>query len=288
MTGQKPAGGGVAVLCPGHGGEHDGMRERVRRHRPELLALAEELLSADPYGELAAGTEYLQPAVFCATLAGWDATADGLEPVAFAGHSLGEIAAVVLAGAMSPEDGLRVVVVRGRACRRAAERNPGGMLILKAGRDRAAEVASDYGLGVANDNAPKQTVVSGPADAIDALERDAAGLKLRAKRLGTAVPFHSPAMADAAEELAEALAGVELSEPSAPVVCAATAEPFTDVGTQLAEALVRPVRWRESLLALERLGASALFEPGPGRVLTGLAGRVLPDTRAWSAEDRLQ
>src|SRR4051812_13215331 len=130
--------GGVAVVCPRHGGGHPRMRERVRERRPDLCALAEQLVGGDPVELLDAGTAYVQPAIFCATVAGWEASRDGMRPLAFAGHSLGEFAALVLAGAMSAEDGLRMVVVRGRACQEAADRSPGGMLILKADAARAA------------------------------------------------------------------------------------------------------------------------------------------------------
>src|SRR5437868_1369018 len=123
----------AAVISGGHGGEHDDMRARVEQQRPELLALAERLLGVDPFERLDGGTTYLQPAIYCASIAGWDAAGNGVRPVAFAGHSLGEFAAVVLAGAMSAEDGLRMVVTRGRLCAEAALARPGGMLILKAG-----------------------------------------------------------------------------------------------------------------------------------------------------------
>src|SRR5215204_6237415 len=100
------------------------MRARVVEHRPDLLGLAECLLGCDPFERLDDGTAYIQPAVYLASIAGWERAGPETEPIAIAGHSLGEFAAVVIAGAMSAEDGLRMVAVRGRACQDAADAHP--------------------------------------------------------------------------------------------------------------------------------------------------------------------
>ena len=276
----------VAVLCPGHGGEHRAMRARVADHRPDLLELAQELVGDDPFERLRDGTIYAQPAILCASLAAWATAKDEVEPVAIAGHSLGEFSALVVAGALSADDALRLVVVRGEACQRAADASPGGMTILGVSAERAAELAADHGLEVVNDNAPNQAVVAGPVCRLAALERSARDLGLAAKRLGTAAPFHTEAMRSAAKTLAKALASVDVSSPSCPVISAASAKPFIDVRAELAQALVRPVRWRAVNLALGDLGASRFLDLGPGRILSRLAALILGVTATSSLEDR--
>jgi [acyl-carrier-protein] S-malonyltransferase len=140
---------------------------------------------------------------------------------------------------------------------------------------QAEEVAGRSGAHVANDNCPGQVVLSGDAAAIDEAHAVAKQLGLRGMRLAVTGAFHSPAMADAAAPFARALRDVEVREGLAPVVSGVTAEPFTDVRAQLAEALTAPVRWREVLLELERRGARRFIDAGPGRVVAGLAKKTL-------------
>jgi malonyl CoA-acyl carrier protein transacylase len=267
----------VAIVCPGHGGEHNRMRTLVSERRPDLLALAERLVGCDPFERVQDGTTFVQPAVYCASIAGWEAVEDHVEPIAVAGHSLGELAAAAIAGAISTYDGLRLAVIRGRACQQAADEHPGGMLILKADAARASELAAQYDLEVANQNAPLQTVLAGAERNLDALYRDAPALRVPLRRLRTAVPFHTEAMRSAAETLGEALCSIDVAPPRHPLMCAATARPFVDVRTELASALVRPVRWRATTYALSTLGASRFLEVGPGSVLCRLIRQTLQE-----------
>lgn len=277
----------VAVVCPGHGGEHDRMRSRVAARLPGLLVLAERLLGCDPFEHMREGTAYVQPAIYCASLAGWETIRGEIDPIAVSGHSLGEFAAIAIGGAISVEDGLRMVALRGRACQRAADAQPGGMLILKADSGRAAQLAIEYGLVVSGDNAPMQVVLSGPEDKLAALEHHARRLRLPVTRLRTRVPFHTEAMRSAAEELGRALSSLDVSPPRFPVLSAMTAKPFLDIRAELASALLRPVRWRATTIALGELGATHFIETGPGRILTGLIRRTLEgDATASSLEER--
>lgn len=274
----------LAVVCPGHGGEHEAMRARVVERRPDLLALAERLVGCDPFERVGDGTAYIQPAVYCASLAGWEAVREDVEPVAVAGHSLGEFAAAVIAGAMSAEAGLQATVLRGRACQSAADAQPGGMLALKVEAKRASVLAANYGLCVVNENAPNQMVVAGGEERISALQRDARELGVSAIRLRTAVPFHTDAMRQAAESLGEALSSADISSPRYTVLSAATAKPFEDIRAELAQALVRPVRWQATTLALKDMGTSQFVETGPGRVLSRLISQTV-DIPVRSLED---
>lgn len=256
------------------------MREHVERHRPELLELARHEVGCDPFERLTDGTAHQQPAIYCASLAGF--TARG-EPRAdfVAGHSLGEFAALVAAESLSAEDGLRLVALRGRLMQRAAESDgTGGMLAVGVPVERASAIAERAGLSLANDNSPRQTVLSGTSGALDAAQAEAERAGLRAKRLPVTGAFHSPAMEGAVPELAAALAATDFRPPRVAMVCAVTAAPMDDPRRRLAEGLTRPVRWRETLLALRDRGAGRFVEVGPGKVLTGLVRKTLSGVQA--------
>jgi malonyl CoA-acyl carrier protein transacylase len=281
----------TALLFPGQGSQTAEMRDEVAARRPDLLALACEVVGDDPFARVEDGTRFAQPAIYCASVVGWERLRDaGIEAAAHAGHSLGEVAALVAADALSAQDGLRLVATRGRLMQESGERSgDGSMLALLGGgaADHAYHVAATSGLTVANDNAPNQVVLSGAVAAFEAAEEAARGLGLRAVRLPVTGAFHSPAMAGARPELEAALAAIELREPRVPVLSTITTEPFDDVRARLADALTHPVRWRETLLALQARGIERFVETGPGKVLTGLVKRTLPGAEAI-APDRLE
>jgi len=278
----------TAILFPGQGSQTPEMRETVSRERPDLLELAREVVGEDPFARVEDGTAFAQPAIFCASLAGWSAlTRDGeLDCEFLAGHSLGELGALVAAGCLRERDGLELVALRGRLMQEAGERaGDGGMVaLLGAGAaERAGELAAAHGVSVANDNSPQQVVLSGARDRLPAVADSASEAGLRAMILPVTGAFHSPMMASAVPEFAAALAALELGEPRATVLSAVSAAPFEDVRGELVQALTMPVRWRETLLALRELGAERFVEVGPGRVLTGLAKRTLRDVELVSA-----
>ena len=275
--------GSTAIVFPGQGSLSEGMRELVERRRPDLLELAAEAVGEDPFARLGEDTRFDQPAIFCASLAGFDALARP-EPDFFAGHSLGEIAALVAAGALSESDGLALVPQRGRLMAEAGAGAGGGMLAVRASRADAEPFARRNGLVVANDNAPDQVVLSGPDDAIATAEREARELGMRAKRLAVAGAFHSPAIAQAVEPFRTRLEEIEFARPEVPVFSCVTAEPFGDPRRRLAEALVSPVRWLEVMRKLQAVGVRHIVEAGPGRVLAGLVRRSLDGVEAEAAE----
>jgi malonyl CoA-acyl carrier protein transacylase len=246
-----------------------------------LLERGLELLGYDPFELLSEGTRYQQPALFLCSIAAWDEWREEAdeenEARAAAGHSLGEYAALVAASALQFEDAVRLVDERAAAMADAGELNAGGMIAMlggDAGGVRA--LASRLGLVVANDNAPGQLVLSGPVDALDEAEevaRDEVGA--RARRLDVTGAFHSPLMEPAAERLRAALEATPIAQPTIPVYSNGSAAPFVDVRRELAENLLRPVRWRETLLALRTARIERFVELGPGAVLTGLVKRTL-------------
>jgi [acyl-carrier-protein] S-malonyltransferase len=265
-----------AILFPGQGAHAPGMRSLVAQLRPDLLELACELVGADPFARIEDGTRFAQPAIFCAALAGWARLRAAACPLAMAGHSLGELAALVAAGALASADGLRLAVVRGRLTQAAASAGDGGMLaVLGAEPAVVAALAMRHGVTVANENAPAQVVLSGRRRALGAVEDALRGSEARTRRLAVDGAFHSPAMAAAVPAFRAALAEVPFAIPRVPVWSCTTARPFADPREELAAALTQPVRWTTVLRALAARGATRFVDVGPGRVLAGLAARTL-------------
>jgi malonyl CoA-acyl carrier protein transacylase len=265
----------TAILFPGQGSHTPDMRETVVEHAPELIDQVLEIVGEDPFTRVDDGTMYAQPAIFCASLAGWAALGSPQGDV-MAGHSLGELAALVAAGALDRRDGLELVALRGKLMQMAGE---GGMVALlgPGAADQAAALAQAHGLAVANDNSPQQIVLSGERGALPSAIAAAKELGLRAMELPVTGAFHSPMMEPALPEFRAALDRVDIREPLVPVFSAVTAQPFDDIRARLAQALIAPVRWRETMLAIHERGVERFVEVGPGRVLTGLAKRTLRD-----------
>jgi [acyl-carrier-protein] S-malonyltransferase len=274
----------TAYLFPGQGSQTPHMRDTVAALRPDLLALVTEAVGEDPFPRVDDGTRFAQPAIFCASLAGWhqlrSADPELERPAWTAGHSLGELGALVAAGVLDERDGVRLVALRGRLMQEAGETaGDGGMIaLLGAGAaERAHEVADPHGLAIANDNSPQQVVLSGLRSALPDAEATAKELGIRAMILPVTGAFHSPLMASAVEPFRAALAETEIHTTDTRVVSAVTAQPFDDVRARLVDALTGPVRWREVMLELQRSGINRFVEVGPGKVLTGLAKRTLKD-----------
>jgi malonyl CoA-acyl carrier protein transacylase len=271
----------IALLFPGQGSQTADMRETVERSRLDLLELAFEEVGPDLFERAADGTRWAQPAIYCAALAGAEELrAEGrADADVMAGHSLGEITALVAAGAIGAEDGLRLVAARGRLMQEAAEETgDGGMTAVRArddNREAIAEVAAEAGVSIANDNAPDQLVLSGAVSALDTAEALLKERGVRAKRLPVAGAFHSPLMEPAVEPFRAAVEATEIGEPRVPVYSCVTAEPFDDIRARLVEALTNPVRWLEVMRALEARGVTDYVETGPGKVLTNLVKKSL-------------
>jgi malonyl CoA-acyl carrier protein transacylase len=270
----------TALLFPGQGSQTTDMRDVVLEVSPELLERAVEAVGEDPFERVADGTRFAQPALYCASVALW-IRAGAPEPEVVAGHSLGEVGALVAGGGISIEDGLWLAARRGRVMEDVAASQPaGGMLALLGDEDTSRRIAAAHDLTVANDNAPGQLVVSGPAEALDRAVNDAKGERLKAMPLAVRGAFHTEAMAPALPEFRKALETIDVRPPKIPVYSSVTARPFEDVRAELAAALVRPVHWRETLQALRDRGVERFVEVGPGKVLKGLVRRTLPDAEA--------
>ena len=226
-------------------------------------------------------TKVTQPAIFLHSVLLAKSLGDEFRPDMVAGHSLGEFSALVAAGALSFEDGLRLVSKRAHAMQKACEARPSTMAAVIALPDETVEQICAETEGVvapANYNCPGQLVISGEVEAIDAAceKLKAAGAK-RALKLKVGGAFHSPLMMPAQEELAEAIAEAEFKTPVCPVYQNVDGKPHTDpeeIKANLIKQLTAPVRWTQDVLAMVADGATEFVELGPGSVLQGLVKKI--------------
>jgi len=229
-------------------------------------------------------TAVTQPAIFTHSIAAFQVLKTrGVSPHIVAGHSVGEIAALVAAGVLSFENGLRVVRARGQAMQATGEAHPGAMAAIIGAKDAAVmalcEAAAKTGIITpANFNCPGQVVISGEESAIQkALEIAAEhGIK-RAVKLPVSGAFHSELMQPAVTALTDVLNSVSFAPASVPVISNVTAEPTTDpeqLKALLLKQVVSPVRWTESMQHLVNQNIATAYEVGPGSVLKGLMRRI--------------
>jgi malonyl CoA-acyl carrier protein transacylase len=278
----------IAGLFPGQGSHAGARREHVARVLPELLAECEALVGEDAFARAGESTRFAQPAIFCASIAGWSERPRWLRPAALAGHSLGELSALVAAGALSPSAGLRLAVKRGELMAAASEGCEEGMLaLLGASEEQVDRLACEHALILANDNAPGQVVLAGPTERLRAASLAARERRVKAILLDVAGAFHTPAMASAVKPFLVALERIELAEPAVPVISGTSGLPFQDVRGELAAAIVMPVRWRAVMLALagRPFGAGTFVDFGPGEVVARLVNRNLPEATVLAVEE---
>jgi [acyl-carrier-protein] S-malonyltransferase len=278
---------GSALLFPGQGVSVSRSRERVARNLPSLRELADELIGDDCFERAGDSTRFAQPAIFLSSLASFVLLEEPGAAIAYAGHSLGELTALAAAGALSFEAALELVVLRGRLMDESGRASgDGSMLALLRGTPEiATEVAEAAGVWVANDNAPGQIVLAGPREGLQRAVEVGRERGVRTLALDVTGAFHSPWMAAAQEPFRDALAAVELSEPSVTVFSGLTAAPFADVRAELVAALTAPVRWRETMAALARFGAERFVDVGPDQVLARLVARNIEGAEGVAVEE---
>ncbi len=241
-------------------------------------------------------TDRVQPAITTVNLACHQVLChEGITPSAAAGHSLGEYSALCAAGALEFADCIRLVHLRGKAMQEAAQRNPGGMVaVFGLGAETLSEVCADASeagsVEIANDNSPLQLVLTGDAPglrrAVELAKQRGAKLTVPLKVSG---PWHSRFMAEARDQLRNALQACPVSQPSLPVVANVTGEPHSNDPDRIREALldqlVRPVRWTQSVRWLALEGHQTFVEAGPGKVLGGLVRSIDRSRRIVNVQD---
>ena len=285
----------IAFVFPGQGSQYVGMGKDLHEQSPsakELFSRADAILNIplsrlcfDGPEEELRQTKNTQPAIFLQSVI-LAKSYSGPQAGMAAGHSLGEYSALVYAGALTFEDGIRLVRLRGELMQQAGLDRPGTMAAV-IGLDpgtvvEVCEKASEVGIvQAANFNSPGQIVISGSVPGVRqamelARER---GAKL-VKELPVSGAFHSPLMESAQKGLQEALENTPVRDASIPVYANVTAQPVRDAGDirrLLLQQLTSPVRWEESMVAMAADGATTFVEIGPGKVLQGLAKRTLPN-----------
>lgn len=278
-----------AFVFPGQGAQFVGMGKDLYENSPlakELFEKANEILGYRITDIMFEGTDdelkqtkVTQPAVFLHSVI--LAKALGVKPDAVAGHSLGEFSALVVAGALSFEDGLKLVSKRAMAMQKCCEQQPGGMAAVLGLDDKTIEdvcAAVEGTVVAANYNCPGQLVISGADAAVDeaCVKLKEAGAR-RALRLPVGGAFHSPLMEPARQELEAAIAEAEFMTPSCPVYQNVDAKPYTDaeaIKKNLIAQLTAPVRWTQIVENMIADGVAEFTEVGPGNVLQGLVSKV--------------
>ena len=223
--------------------------------------------------------------MLCTSLVAWEAARPLLDnPVAFAGHSLGQVTALIASGALELEDGVRFAARRAELTQSAADAHPGRMAALLGATIEQAEeacAAAPDGAWVANDNAPGQVVIAGTPAGIElALARAKEIGVRRATPLKVGGAFHTPLMNSARDGLVDVLRDVSFNAPSAPVISNHDGAAYDDGDgwrVRLPEHVTVPVRWRTSMESLGGLGAEAFVEVGYGSMIAGVAKRTVPD-----------
>ena len=283
----------IAVIFPGQGTQATGVGAPWRDQpawgvvdRAEA-ALGEPLsaLILDAPAEQLARTRDAQLAVLLTSLVAWEAVRERVEdPIAFAGHSLGQVTALIASGALPVEEGVQFAARRAELTQSAADVHPGRMAaLLGASLEQAEEAcrAAPEGCWIANDNAPGQVVIAGTPDGVEEGSAQAKQLGVkRATPLNVGGAFHTPLMRDAADGLATELPAVPLSPPNAPVVSNGDAQPYEDADgwrSRLAVHVTDPVRWRTSMETIAGMGVARCLEVGNGSMLATLAKRIVPD-----------
>lgn len=285
-------------VFPGQGAQAVGMGRELYENNAAARAVFDEVDDAldqklsdiifnGPMEELTL-TANVQPAIMATSIAMLRASGEKL-PEYVAGHSLGEYTALCAAGALSLRDTARLLRLRGDAMQRAAPAGTGlTAVILGLDIDVIRDLCNGTECDVANDNSPGQVVVSGARNAVeDVLARAKDAGARRAMPLALSVPVHCHMQEPAAAEMRDALAHIDITQPSAIFIANKTAKPMMDISEikdELVYQMTHGVRWRESVMEMHNLGITEQVEIGPGNVLTGLAGRVCPEINAKKLE----
>lgn len=298
-----------AMVFPGQGSQAVGMLAELATQFPvveQTFAQASEVLGYDLWNLVQNGTaeelgqtQKTQPALLAASVAiyrVWQEKYPDQKPAVMSGHSLGEYSALVCAGVLDFQDAIKLVELRGNAMQQAVPAGTGAMYAI-IGLDNdaiinaCAQAAAETGevVSAVNFNSPGQVVIAGTkvaAEKAGALCKEA-GAK-RALPLAVSVPSHCALMKPAADKLAEALANITLSVPTTPVINNVDVAVETDadaIRNALVRQLYSPVRWTETVEKMAQDGVTALYEIGPGKVLTGLAGRIVKELSAQAVND---
>ena len=283
----------IAIVFPGQGTQQPAMGALWRDHPAWHVIDDAEAAFGEPLAHLIldagpdelARTREAQLAVLLTSLVAWEAIRDDITaPIAFGGHSLGQVTALIAAGVLPLDAGVRFAARRAELTQAAANAHPGRMAALLGATTAQAEdacTAAPDACWVANDNAPGQVVIAGTPDGVEAGSARAKELGVkRATPLNVGGAFHTPLMNPAATELHDVLGAIHFTKPSVPVVTNHDALMHDDAEgwpDRLTTHLVSPVRWADCVTTMVGLGVDRFIEVGPGNALAGLIRRIAPE-----------
>jgi len=297
----------LVFMFPGQGSQTVGMMSELLASSEcanEAFSRASEAIGIDLKKLAAEGpeerinqTEITQPIILTASIAAWEqfGLSSDVRPDFMCGHSLGEYTALVASGAISLEDAVKLVHLRGQLMQNAVPMGHGAMAALLGLEDEAVrsvcEEASSIGVvSAANYNSPGQVVIAGANDALEkAIELAKEAGARRAALLPVSVPCHCSLLEPAGKQLAEAIQAIDFAEPKVPIVQNYTAqvpETLESLKSNLLQHLHQPVRWADSIRYLASKGADTFVECGPGKVLSGLNKRIDRSVRSTAISDQ--
>jgi len=292
-----------AFIFPGQGSQYVGMTSKLPDSgiKKELFDKASSLVGVDLFSiceqgpqELLTSTDITQPSLFVmSVLYDLFLKERNVKPDVVAGHSLGEYSALYSAEVFSFEDGVRLTKIRGTLMKNVSIKSPGKMLaVVGLDSERIEQLVNDAKINgvivTANYNTFDQVVLSGDSKAIEAAISLAKSLGAKlAKSIEVSAAFHSPLMAPIVNEMSDFIDSVAFNEPKLPIIQNATAQPeynITKIKQNLKMQLTRPVKWVDSLLAMEQMGVDYYIEVGPKAVLKGLVEKTLKETKVDPVE----
>ncbi|MCH5353794.1 MAG: ACP S-malonyltransferase [Acutalibacter sp.] len=288
----------IAFVFSGQGAQYSGMGKSLYESSPAARQVFDTADNIRPgtsmqcfegTAEELSVTKNTQPCLYCVDLAAARALEEaGVHADFAAGFSLGEVAALTFSGAFSDEDGFSFVCRRAEAMQAAAEQNPGAMAaVLKLSNEQVEELCKSFShVWPVNYNCPGQLVVAGEKRELESFCAKVSEAGGKAVPLAVSGGFHSPLMADAAEELKAVLESIPVQTPKLPVIANVTAKPYgEDVRELLTQQVKNPVRWQETVEKLAAQGVDTFIECGPGKTLSGLIKKTLKDVKILRVED---
>ena len=294
----------IGFVFSGQGAQFAGMGRDLAEADPDVMAIYDRANEAlgfdlkaacfDGPAEALTKSDVCQPAIFTtsmACLAAFKKARPDITPACLAGLSLGEWTALCVGGVLGFDDTLKILQARGRFMQEACDAAPGGMIsVMGATQEQLDALCAGAGITISNLNAPGQTVLSGAKEGVEKAKALCAEQKIKAIPLQVAGAFHSPLMKPARDKLAAFLAETEFASPALPIYSNVTGKPHESAGYLVRDAMLlqvtETVRWADCVQGMMDSGVTAFYEFGPGKILSGLIGRISKEAKVQNIQDR--